>query len=253
MDTLQDLALFSYPFGVKIHEVDVNGRISPYYLLVHIQEAAIQHAVALGLDAEKLRTVSLFWVLTRLKATIFRYPKTLEMCTVTTWVSRVGGLQTLREFMIEDAQGKELARAVSSWMILDWKTRRPKGFHCLPKALPLVSKRALPYPKTPIPLPKKPTKEARHTVTYSDLDINHHVNNLRYLAWIFDLFPLEKYQKEAIAQIDVQFIKEARYGQELSLRLEDNPALGYIASVVPHQAEAPDPFLKAWLQFGPRI
>jgi acyl-ACP thioesterase len=253
METTQDLALFRYPFQVKVHEVDVNDTISPYYFLAQIQEAAIQHAAMLGLDAKKLRDSLLLWVLTRLRVTIFRYPKALEKGRVVTWVSRTGSIQAIREFTVENTLGQELAKAVSSWMVLDWETRRPKGLKWLPGPLPTVLKNSLPYPRMPIPLPKKPTKEAHHRVIYSDLDVNDHVNNLKYLAWIFDLFPVDCYKKGAINQIDVQFLKEARFDQELTISLEEDPIEGHTVTIVPYQAKAKETFLKAWLKFRPRI
>lgn len=253
METAKDPAVYHYPFRVKVHEVDVNGLISPYYFLVHIQEAAVRHALMLGLDAVELRAVSLFWVLTRLKVEIFRYPKTLEECRVTTWVSRAGSIQAIREFRVEDALGHELAKAVSSWMVLDWETRRPKGLKLLPRLLPTFPKSSIPYPRKPLPSPKNPTKEAHHRVSYSDLDVNEHVNNLKYLAWIFDLFPLDCHKKAAIVQIDAQFLKEARFGQEFTIQLEDDGLGGQTVAVLPSMAKANEPTLRAWLKFGPRV
>lgn len=253
METAKDPAVYHYPFQVKVHEVDVNGLISPYYFLVHIQEAAVRHALMLGLDAVELRAVSLFWVLTRLKVEIFRYPKTLEEGRVTTWVSHTGSIQAIRESIVEDALGHELAKAVSSWMVLDWETRRPKGLKLLPGPLPTFAKNSIPYPRKPIPLPKNPAKEDHHRVSYSDLDVNEHVNNLKYLAWIFDLFPLDYYKKAAIAQIDAQFLKEARFGQEFIIQLEDDKLGGQTVAVVSSLAKANEPTIRAWLKFGPRV
>jgi len=128
--------------------------------------------------------------------------------------SSVGGLQVLRDFLVTDSGGQEIAKATSSWMLLDLRTHRPKSLKDVLRPMSVFSQEALSYSREPLPRLIRPSVEMPHAVTYSDVDVNYHVNNLKYLAWLFDLFPLGVYEKQQIVEIDVQFLKEARYGED---------------------------------------
>jgi acyl-ACP thioesterase len=189
-----------------------------------------------------------------MKSVFSRYPKTLERGVVTTWVKRVGGLQMLRDFLVTDSVGQETARATSSWMLLDLQTHRPKSVKGVPRHVPAVSQEALSYSREPLPRLIRPSVEMPHAVTYSDVDVNHHVNNLKYLAWLFDLFPLGVYEKQQIVEIDVQFLKEARYGEMLRMALEEAQQSqgSFLASIERGQHAAKEQLLRAHIQLKPR-
>jgi acyl-ACP thioesterase len=253
METETNKNVFFLPFEVKPHEIDFHGLLSPYYFLVHIQEAAIQHGIALRMGFQDLREIGLFWVLTRMKSVITRYLETLERGVVATWVKRVGGLQVLRDFLVTDSGGQEIAKATSSWMLLDLQTHRPKSFKDVPRHMPAVSQEALYYSKA-LPRLTTPSIETPHTVRYSDVDVNYHVNNLKYLAWIFDLFSLGIYEKQQIVEIDVQFLKEAHYGETLQMALEEEQQShgSFLASVERGRHAAKEQLLRARIQLNPR-
>ena len=246
--------VFCIPFDVKPHEIDFHGLLSPYYFLVHIQEAAIHHGISLRMGYHDMREMGVFWVLTRMRAVFSRYPKTLETGVVTTWVKRVGGLQALRDFLVTDSEGKEIARATSSWMVLDMQTHRPKGFKDIPRSMPIVSQEMLSYSKDPMPKISMPSIDTTHAVTYSDVDVNLHVNNLKYLAWLFDLFPFDVYDRMQIVEVDVQFLKETHYGEILRLAVEEmlQSHGDFFASIERGQHGVKEQLLRARIQMKPR-
>jgi acyl-ACP thioesterase len=159
----------------------------------------------------------------------------------------------LRDFLVTDSVGQETARATSSWMLLDLQTHRPKSVKGVPRHVPAVSQEALSYSKA-MPRLTTPSIEMPHGVTYSDVDVNHHVNNLKYLAWLFDLFPLGVYEKQQIVEIDVQFLKEARYGEMLRMALEEARQShgSFLASIERGQHAAKEQLLRAHIQLKPR-
>ena len=61
---------------------------------------------------------------------------------------------------------------------------------------------------------------SRH-VLYSDIDLNKHMNNARYLEWVMDLIPQEVLEKYFIGEMTMHYQKEIPesnvdlyYGQE---------------------------------------
>ena len=60
-----------------------------------------------------------------------------------------------------------------------------------------------------------------HKVAYSDIDFNRHVNTMRYIEMMLDVLPIERFAEERPLRLDINFLKEARYGQTLSVALEE--------------------------------
>ena len=51
---------------------------------------------------------------------------------------------------------------------------------------------------------------------YSDIDINGHVNSIRYIEHILDLFPIELYKESRIRRFEMAYVAESYYGDELT-------------------------------------
>jgi len=59
-------------------------------------------------------------------------------------------------------------------------------------------------------------------VKYSDIDVNKHVNTVRYIEWISDCFSLETYNSSQVKRFEINFMNELLFddlvvikGQEL--------------------------------------
>ena len=63
----------------------------------------------------------------------------------------------------------------------------------------------------------EPDNKYPYTVKYSDIDMNNHVNSMKYIQWVIDTLPIEKIKK-GIKKIDINYIKEALYGDELLIQ-----------------------------------
>lgn len=70
---------------------------------------------------------------------------------------------------------------------------------------------------------KVTTKEPVATITakYSDIDINGHVNSIRYIEHILDLFPIELYKTKHIRRFEMAYVAESYYGDQLSFFQEE--------------------------------
>ena len=63
----------------------------------------------------------------------------------------------------------------------------------------------------------EPDNKYLYTVKYTDIDMNNHVNSMKYIQWVIDTLPIEKIKK-GIKKIDINYIKEALYGDELLIQ-----------------------------------
>ena len=57
-------------------------------------------------------------------------------------------------------------------------------------------------------------------VEYCDLDVNEHVNNVKYIEWVLESFPLEFHKSKVIAEFEINYLVEAFCGDQLFISSE---------------------------------
>ena len=57
-------------------------------------------------------------------------------------------------------------------------------------------------------------------VNFQDIDIYHHVNNVKYIEWAFNHVKKEIFTKYVPKSIQINFQKELRFGETISLQTE---------------------------------
>jgi medium-chain acyl-[acyl-carrier-protein] hydrolase len=196
-------------FRVRSYECSPDGKLSIVSLANYLQEIAGNHARELGLALGQIGRLT--WVLHRLRIDTLSRPDWGSDAEIKTWPSGHDGLSANREFFVYDGSGELCARATSQWLLLDLDRRRPVR-------LPAEVTELRP-PDLELPLGKaqrlvEPPKNElfRVTVRTSDLDMNGHVNNARYVAWMMDA------ANPDATSIDVQFKSEALLGDVVLVR-----------------------------------
>lgn len=207
----------SMEYTVSISECDPRGHWRPSAILIVMQEMAEVHAASFGLSRMQMIESGVVWVLYRQHIEMDRYPTFGEKVRFTTWPGALEGPIFPRHFVITDAQGREIGRAATSWILMDVKTRRPMRPSALPGKVPANLDRGAPLP---LPGMLRVTGDApllTRTVQFSDLDVNGHMNNTRYIDWVCDALPLESLLDKGLASFQINYISEALPGEALQL------------------------------------
>ncbi len=185
-----------------------------------MQEAAYLHAEHLGLGHPFLAERGLAWVLARQRIDVSRLPKWGDLVHIRTWPSGRDKLFFHRDFEISNGSGRRLLVASNAWSLIDIEKRE--------RVHPDI------YLRVDIPEGQK-VFEARPArlkgfnckggltmpVTYGDLDLNGHVNNVRYIEWMLNALPLGFHEMHTIRQLEVNYLAEAVYGQSVSIYSEE--------------------------------
>jgi acyl-ACP thioesterase len=76
-------------------------------------------------------------------------------------------------------------------------------------------------------IPRDMAECCSRTVRFTDLDVNGHMNNCRYLDWIDDLLPSGFHKHHQIREFSLCYLSEIREGETLDLHweLSDGPVL----------------------------
>ncbi len=216
---------FRAPFDVRFYETDRAARLTPVALFNYLQETAIQHGDAVGLDGAELDRLGYIWMMNRLHFAIHRYPIRRESLTVETWGSRFKGMFATREWRVTGGDGAAVATASGRWVMLSGE---PKRIIRIP---PLISERYGEYPDRALEdafdrmdPPESPSCDRHFHVRFSELDTNQHANSASYVDWCLEAVPLTVLDGFLPASFEITFKKECRLGEELAARSEELPA-----------------------------
>ena len=219
-------AFYKQQFTLSHMHVDRFGRATPAALLYLVQEAAGQHCALLAVDHDTLSKSYLFWAVTRNRVQISRLPRLGETITVETWPMPTTRVAYPRSVVAYDENGQELFRSISLWVLMDSRTR---GM-ILPGKSNIVVNGTLTGTELTAPhaIATRPMENTtERTVGFSLLDRNGHMNNTRYMDWVYDLLPSAFHEGHPVQEFTVCYLNEAREGEEIALSYEltDGPTL----------------------------
>lgn len=204
-------------FRIRQFEIDTDGFGLITAIANYLQEAAGAHADSLGWSMQSLLDRNMGWILHRFTIDIRRYPKAGEEIQIVTWPSGADRLFAYRDFELFDMDGNMILSARTAWLILDIARRRPIPTPPDVVEIGAQSDRGADIQiDTKLPKPDgDPVRMIPITVRRSDLDINRHVNNVRYLEWAMETL----YEDDLNVRpffIDIQFKAESKYGDSVS-------------------------------------
>ena len=214
----------TFDFYIYPREADASKRISIQNVGAYILDAAGMAAKSHGFGMNDMHERGLAWVTSRLAIEMMEYPREYETISIETWVEDCGSLFTTRNFLIYDAKKRVIGQASTLWSMIDFKTRKMVDLlkstdlanHVVTTQNPLFT---IAKPKR---VDYKPTNEPshHHKVVVSDIDMNQHVNSMKYLQWTIDTLSLEEIINGTINRIDINYLREALYDQNIQIHSE---------------------------------
>lgn len=219
----EDNKIGTYSFVAEPFHVDFNGRLTMGVLGNHLLNCAGFHASDRGFGIASLNEDNYTWVLSRLAIELDEMPYQYEDFKIQTWVENVYRLFTDRNFAIIDKEGKKIGYARSVWAMISLNTRKPADLLALHggSIVDYVCDEPCPIEKPSRIQVATQTPDTTLTAKYSDIDINGHVNSIRYIEHILDLFPIELYRTKHIRRFEMAYVAESYYGDELSFYKEE--------------------------------
>ena len=227
------MAKYSINHTIACYEADANNIMRPTAMLDMMQEAANTNAASLGFGYDEMRTANTGWVISRIHLRFKRYPQWREEVNLQTWHKGVAKLFYLRDFILRDMNGETLAEATSSWLIIDMNTRRLVRNSDLASSPEKCTKEdaiAEPAEKVVLPVDVEPERIRKHPVTWSEIDANGHVNNVKYVVWAMDAVKLEDIKEKALKELLVNYDAEVMPGDVVKIsrvRIENEEGIVY--------------------------
>jgi acyl-ACP thioesterase len=189
-----------------------------------MQDVASSHAEQMGVGWEALQKLDLFWVLSWIKLEIISYPKFEDNITVKTWPKGKYKFYALRDLLFYTGNNI-FCRMATAWLVVNAKSKKISDLKNLPIEIPLdIPEHALTDLPGKIKLENKEEETSnniialhkRHIV-YSDLDINYHVNNAKYIEFILNCYNQSFHEKNKVKAFTMSFLSESKFDDELEL------------------------------------
>lgn len=221
----------TYPSYVEPFHVDFTGRIFMGVLGNHLLNAAGNHSQRRGWGIGALNETQHTWVLSRLSIEMEEMPRQYEHFQVKTWVEGVMRLFTNRNFAIQRPDGTPMGYARSVWAMIDMQTRKPCDLFSLYDGD--ILRYVAPEADNDCPIEghgryrfREPELVRTIGTYYSDVDINGHINSIKYIEHILDLFPQERF-RQGIRRFEIAYKTESYLGDQLSfyVQTEDDATL----------------------------
>lgn len=208
-----------YEFTIDAYLTDFRGKATLPMIGGFMLQVATKHAEERGFGYSTMTSLQRAWVLSRMAIEIFEYPKNDTEMVIKTWVASVNKLFTERYFAFEDENGKGIGYAKSLWASIDLKTRKPTNVLEIGNLSDYVAEVGNPIKGlTKIPVLKDNYEHASDfIVKYSDVDINKHLNSMKYIEHIVDVFDIDMFREKEIRRIEINYILEGHYGTKLDI------------------------------------
>ncbi|MEN1966663.1 acyl-ACP thioesterase domain-containing protein [Lentibacillus sp. N15] len=212
-------SVFKHQYHIDLRDVDFTKRLKLSTLFSYFQDVASLASIDLGFGIETLeKKFGVSWILTRIRVNIIRYPIWDEEITIETWPLEPGKVEMDRDFLVKDASGNIIIRAVSKWIIMDIHERKIKRAETIGIRYPEnITERAMEGKLRKLKSFGELEAVYNKVIGYSDIDFNGHLTNSRYVDYIMDCFPVEDHKNYTIQTIDLNFNNEAMPGDSLTL------------------------------------
>lgn len=220
--------ILTLDFIAASYDIAPNGQLSLTSLMKYLQQAAHKHSTDLKVGFYQLKERNIFWVLSGITVQVNQLPSFDEPFTIETWPRENMKLFSIRDFLVFK-DNNIVAKVTSSWLMVDLNSKRPVRPEQLLAGIDfLPAKHAFDVEELyPDKIEHTNLIEAR-MVRFSDLDINRHVNNTRYLEWIMDAIHKTSYKDMIISGFSIRYAREFVEGEIANIyfdKLDNNRVL----------------------------
>ena len=208
-----------YEFMAEPFHCDFGGRLFMGHLGNHLLNAADFHSTDRGFGMKYLMSIQRSWVLSRLAIEMDEMPSQYTRFNVETWVESAMRYFTSRNFRVVSGD-KVYGYGRSIWAMIDTESRQPTDIYDIDNGAIdnwIVKDKECPIDKGGR---VRVGAEAQlvHTIDtyYNDVDINGHINSVKYIEHVLDLWPISWYSDHQVHRFEIAYVAEAHAGDQLS-------------------------------------
>jgi medium-chain acyl-[acyl-carrier-protein] hydrolase len=213
---------FSVEYTVDYQSLNADLTVTFPRFLDYLQETSIRHTDSSNYPIKWYVEQKMAWVITNWWIRITRYPTLHEKIKVSTFPTAFKGAIGERGFEAFDERGNILVKAFTNWLLVDLienKPIRPTAdmINCFGSVFEPPTSRKMDF--LPISDAYELISEREYKAVRHDIDPNNHVNNVRYVEWVFDDIPDTIYQNYQPYEIKIIYRKQCFRGEILKIQV----------------------------------
>ena len=215
-------------FHLTTGDLDGFDNLRPYAILDLFQEMAGNHAEDIGVGYETMLNKDYFWIVSKNKYYVHKYPKTSEKVIVRTWPLPPGRADFDRSYQILNLDNELLIEGKSKWCVVEAQSKRIvrsdnihfNGDYCNDFCNNIEF--------TKLPLLKKEDLEYRFSfeVRPSSVDHYHNMNNAKYSEIVLDCLELDDAKR--IKSMQINYLHESKIGAKLDIYMKREENIIYV-------------------------
>lgn len=216
MDKTQDL-IYTVHKKLLADDVTMYRSLRPSTLMRMIQEISIAHTEALGAGRAKTLDKGALWVVARIKLEIESLPSYDDEITLTSWAGKTMRVLFPRYYEMRDKDGNVLMRASAVWLLMDEASRHMVFPETYGVEVPAPDIEPIIGLSCGVALGEQ-ENEKSFVVSYSQVDINGHMNNSKYIDETEDLLGAEYLKDHEFRSLEIEYKSEIKLGQTVTLK-----------------------------------
>ena len=206
----------SYSFTVEPFYVDFSGHLFLGVLGNQLLNAAGRHSHDRGWGMDHLNEKQFTWVLSRMCIEMEEMPKQYDNIVVETDTGRIYGY------------------ARSIWSMIDTATRKPADLLTFKDGD--ILRYIVTNEEKPCPIekhgrfPRLGQEVSKRVIDtyYNDTDINGHINSIKYIEHVLDLYPIQHFREHRLKRFEIAYKLESYPADQLTLFKETSAESDHI-------------------------
>lgn len=223
--------VFEEEYITSFSQAGFHGVLTNKSFLSFMENLAEAHSSYCKFTFKDLAKDNLTWIILEWKLKVLRRPKADERIKVQTWGRFYNKVYVLRDFKLIDSKGTVCAIASSKWCLMDSVkvkiARMPENLGEIYGGINEESVFGIKdLPRLSVP-EGEPTSKDEYKIRRFDLDLNHHVHNLNYLNFAYEVLPMQVFMGKELDNVEIAYKKEIKYGETIHTylyeeKVEDN-------------------------------
>jgi len=205
---------YAQKFYLRTSDFDCHMQLKPSAVLDLFQEVAGAHAEELGIGFNKLLENNLLWVITKVKYQVVGKVEMHKPVTVHTWPLKPARVAFQREYLIENENGETVIKGSSEWVTMHSEKRRLVPMNDIYPLEEFCEDKMFEGRLVKVSDFDSAQYESLIRPAFCDLDMNGHVNNIKYADFVLNTVDLSTSQ---IDTFQIDYHREVQKDMPLSV------------------------------------
>lgn len=210
---------FREEYKVEFGQIDFHEKLTINGVVHYMQQTAGNHAEALNVNYHKSEEKThYYWIIARAKFILDKYPRWKDKLTVETYPGGYHKLFAVRLFNLLDEEGEKIGHIIGDYILMDSLTNRPVKIKGIKGPLDVLDFPYVGETLDKLAVPSVVQKQELRKVRYSEMDVNHHMNNAQHIRWAVDMLPIDIFKEKEIATLQINYNTGISYGTEVMVK-----------------------------------